>query len=167
MLFFGGLSLALRSHDQILAFTTLSVIMASILWKWKEMYIITMIRSGPSRCCPSRWHQYSENEKKCTSLRWSDPVLHDAVRHDGISTLKMKRNVHCYDDQIPAFTTLSIPMVSVLWKWKEMYIIRTGNPPHHFFTRIKNKIIITPPKKNGGSHPLFFRQQFFVLFFSR
>ena len=55
--------------DQIRAFMTLSVTMASVLWKWKEMYIITMIRSRPSRRCLSRWHQYSENEKKFTSLR--------------------------------------------------------------------------------------------------
>ena len=63
--FFRGLSLALRSHDQIPTFTTLSVTMASVFWKWKEIYIITMIRSRPSQRCPSRWHQYSENEKKC------------------------------------------------------------------------------------------------------
>ena len=63
--------------DQIPAITKLSVTMASVLWKWKEMYISTMIRSRPSRRCPSRWYQYSKIKKKCTSLQWSDPGLFD------------------------------------------------------------------------------------------
>ena len=83
---------------------------------WPSVHMIRLL----SQHCPLWWHQYSENEKKCTSLRWSDPGLHDAVRHDGISTLKIKRNVHHYNDQILAFMTRAPENFKLAGNWPKM-----------------------------------------------